>query len=568
MNLLQRWRAYADRLAWRLDQPSTTRMSLWLIPLMFGLLSMKLGQDANWDLLNYHIYNPFAFLNGKIGIDLAPAQMQTYFNPTIDLLYYGLIHALPGPLVSFTMGLLHGLNFILLLIIAKAVLPPAIGGAGMRKPLLLAVAGVCGNGFVSELGNTMGDNLVALAVLGALALLLRQWSHIIIGAGKAALLLSGVLIGIGVGLKLTAAVFALALCASLFAIPLPLVARIRAAFVFGIGVLLGIGIAGGHWYWKMWTLFGNPLFPQFNSVFHSPLAGPISLGDIRFLPRGLFEYVLWPFVFALNPLRVSEMKIAGPIWPLLYVAGAALVIKFLLRSRATEPARTGLAKSTGPIGMIATFFALSYLIWMLLFSIYRYLVPVELLAPLMLWLCAQALLPRAVAGKLVALLLLCVIASNFFPRSNWGYMPLARVAVKAETPLISDPAQSLVFTLHHDAPLGWLIPQFPKKLAFVALDSNFPESDVFHQRVSAMIAERSGPMYAMFDVSRAHPNINMDEIQRTRSIAKYRTLLEGAIVVLSKRGLALDPSTCVTWKASLGDSDHPYQMCRVRTMTK
>ena len=44
-----------------------------LVPLIFGLYSLWLGQDSNGDLLNYHRYNPFALLNGKLELDLAPA---------------------------------------------------------------------------------------------------------------------------------------------------------------------------------------------------------------------------------------------------------------------------------------------------------------------------------------------------------------------------------------------------------------------------------------------------------------------------------------------------------------
>jgi hypothetical protein len=55
------------------------------MPVLFGLYSLWLGQDRNWDQLNYHIYNAFALLNDKLSIDLAPAGMQTYFNPLLVL---------------------------------------------------------------------------------------------------------------------------------------------------------------------------------------------------------------------------------------------------------------------------------------------------------------------------------------------------------------------------------------------------------------------------------------------------------------------------------------------------
>lgn len=36
-----------------------------------GLLSIVIGQDANWDLRNYHIYVPYSVVNDRIGVDIA-----------------------------------------------------------------------------------------------------------------------------------------------------------------------------------------------------------------------------------------------------------------------------------------------------------------------------------------------------------------------------------------------------------------------------------------------------------------------------------------------------------------
>jgi hypothetical protein len=53
-----------------------------------GAASVLMGQDNNWDLRNYHYYNPFAFVTGRIGYDFAPAQRQSYLNPLLDLPFY------------------------------------------------------------------------------------------------------------------------------------------------------------------------------------------------------------------------------------------------------------------------------------------------------------------------------------------------------------------------------------------------------------------------------------------------------------------------------------------------
>ena len=71
-----------------------------------GAASLLIGKDVNWDLRNYHYYNAFAFLNGRFGWDLAPAQIQTYFNPLGDFPFYALVNVMPGPRsVAFAMAL-------------------------------------------------------------------------------------------------------------------------------------------------------------------------------------------------------------------------------------------------------------------------------------------------------------------------------------------------------------------------------------------------------------------------------------------------------------------------------
>src|SRR4051812_28066674 len=110
-----------------LARPGASRLAMWLVPVLFGLLSVFLGQDDNWDLKNYHWYNPYALLHGRLDLDMAPGQWQSYFNPLIDVPYYVLSTSLPGPLVGFLMGALHGLNFLLLVAIARRLLGDRAG---------------------------------------------------------------------------------------------------------------------------------------------------------------------------------------------------------------------------------------------------------------------------------------------------------------------------------------------------------------------------------------------------------------------------------------------------------
>ncbi|HEX4271186.1 MAG TPA: hypothetical protein VHZ32_07355, partial [Rhizomicrobium sp.] len=37
-----------------------------------------LGKDTSWDFRNYHWYAPYAFLNNRLGIDMAVAHQASY----------------------------------------------------------------------------------------------------------------------------------------------------------------------------------------------------------------------------------------------------------------------------------------------------------------------------------------------------------------------------------------------------------------------------------------------------------------------------------------------------------
>lgn len=526
-----------------LDSAGAARRAAWLMPLCFGLLSLRRGQDANWDLQNYHLYNPFALLHGKVGFDLAPGQWQSYFNPTLDLLYYALAMHLPGPLTAFLMGLLHGLHFPLLMAIARQLLPAAADGAPpYRQWLLLALAGCMGPAFLTGLGNTMGDNLTGLFVLGALWLLLSRWPVLVRGGGAAAgaAALAGLLLGLGTGLKLTNATYALALCLALLALEGRWLVRLQAAFSLGCGVLGGIALSAGHWYWKLWLEFGNPLFPQFNDRFLAPLAAPVGIGDTGWLPRGWMEKLLWPFIMTLQPQRVSELPLRHLLWPMLYVALMALAVAVMA---AAVRGRRGAALA--PRSRLLLLFALlAYLIWLNLFSIYRYLLPLELLAPLMFWLLMARLAPGAARWVGLSLALAAVVCMR---AGDWGHAGQSLHAFRVQVPPVAQPRQSMVFTVQGNPPMGWLVPFFPDTLAFVSLGAGFPESAAYRDRVDAMRRSRSGPFYVMFDAPPAGAGPVPARVAAT--LARY--------------GLRPDAGSCVQYAAMLGRTRLPYQLCIV-----
>ncbi|MEV4783800.1 hypothetical protein [Burkholderia sp. LMU1-1-1.1] len=602
-----------------LSRPRAAWHAAWIVPVLFGLVSVMNGQDDGWDMRNYHLYNAHALMNGRIGVDLAPSGFQTYFNPTIDLPYYFLNRWLPPQLVGFVLGALHGLNFVLLARIARELI-------GKHQRLVLLLAGACmfAPGFLSELGNTMGDNLTALFVLGSLYIVLRHWDGLPQWGAGAVLAMAGagVAMGFSAGLKLTNATYAVALCLALLTVPLPWWQRLRLALVFGVGVLGGIAATAGWWFVKMWNTFGNPLFPQFNNIFHSPLATEKGVIDFYFRPVGWIENLLWPFIFAFNTRRVSELPMKLAVWPLLYVLLAVFVVVWLLRRRARGGQTAG--QNTGPHGGLPqtaspalapraaftlVFFVTAYIVWMRMFSIYRYLVPLELLAPLMIWIVWRYLAP---ARQRLAGVALALLVAGVFPVANWGHQAWGERAFSAEVPLFATPAQSIVFLAQPDPPSGWLSIFFPHEVKIISLDTGFPESPAWHALRGKAIAERAGPHYVVFAASKNDRDGSLLRklavaqslgltgspsgcrklawlLKRTVEVRnlpdggctfdlppKYRldlaALDRAAVERLAQKlpqyGLRLDAGSCAIRQAAVGKEPYPYQMCGVTVLPK
>src|ERR1700688_351004 len=104
---------------------ATTRSMrlLFAAPILFGLVSVLIGQDTNWDLRNYHWYNPYALLNGRFDLDIAPAGLQSFFSPLLDIPWFILGRALPALLIGFLLGAVHSANLILIYFISARLLP-------------------------------------------------------------------------------------------------------------------------------------------------------------------------------------------------------------------------------------------------------------------------------------------------------------------------------------------------------------------------------------------------------------------------------------------------------------
>lgn len=475
---------------------STYRNAAIFVPLFFGIVSVLLGADTNWDLQNYHLYNAYAVLNEKLNIDVAAAGFQTYFNPTLDVPYFLAMDHLPPRLVGFLMGALHGLNFVLLLGICRIALPNITEKERIYIPTLLALAGVLTANFLSELGSSMGDDTTALFCLGSVLVVLQVHRKPSNERSSALplLTLAGLLMGMSVGLKLTNAPYAVAVCVALLVFPFAWTTRIKHAFVFGVGVLVGIALMNGYWFYAMWVKFGNPLFPQFNNIFLNPLAASVAVGDTSWLPKTFWQQIFWPFIISADAQKVGQIDIRQIIWGIGYLLLICFIVKTLY-VKFTKKSSETLASSERFVMAVVV---IGFLIWMKLFSIYRYLVPMDMLAPLVVFILCKALFPYLWAKRVASVSLVIATLVVLSGTRTWWHEPWGDKLLHAQVPTLSDPARTSVLMVEGDPPWAWLAIVFPVDVAFMQIQGNFPQGPNYVDHIKQVLLKRGGPVFAQF----------------------------------------------------------------------
>ena len=177
---------------------------LLLAPPLYGLLGLTLGMDANWDLRNYHWYNAYALLTGRLGMDMLPAQMPSFYNPLLDVPFYLLATHLPARAAGFVWGTLHGLNLALVFLLAHATL--RVGTAWGRVALAALLAVMAGFGLAIDAprpyyllllwSSAAGAALLAGATLACLHWRAGRWIPLALAILLVLALLAGMVVGL------------------------------------------------------------------------------------------------------------------------------------------------------------------------------------------------------------------------------------------------------------------------------------------------------------------------------------------------------------------------------------
>lgn len=467
-----------------------------------GIYSTSIGAFNDYDLMNYQYYSAYALLTGRYDFDYAPAQIQTFLNPVPFVPFYLVTTHFKPIVAGFIMGGIHGLVAGLLFLTAMAI---------SQKPriilsLMCAALGVYGPTFLAFLGGSGSDHIASLFVLAGVYVLVRGIRfHDAPDAREAriALLIGSVLIGIAAGLKLVCAIFLIGYGIAVLVTSRRFFSRLAATGLFGIASAVGVFISRGHWIVFLWSRFGSPLFPFYNKIFQSPYFYNKNFADGRYIPVTFKDTILLPFRFITrnhftlvshNFRDIRYALVFGLI--LICLAAFATGLVMLLLRRPLSKYRLPNRAET----FLLVFFLISYVIWQMKFTIMRYAIPLELLAPILITVLIRLLLPWKEIRQIVTIAaftaIVLVMQPQFIRHKSWS-----STYIDVEAPRFDNPAETLVI-MGSNMPWAYVIPDFQPEVRFVGLASTFNSPGAKHQHRAAdemynLIQSHNGPIYIL-----------------------------------------------------------------------
>lgn len=480
----------------------------WILGLFvfFGWAAARLGTDGTPDFKIYHFYNGFAVLHDRSRLDIFAAQLQTGFFPGLDAVYYALFRVLnrTPTLLNLVLSLPYGIAATVIYLMARPFIPaPVLPRNAIAA--LTAVAGLTGAAALPTLATTMSDVVPAVPLLIALGL----WAHLeaegAMTVRRAAVI--GALGGVSVGLKLTLTpVFIGLFLVVLFArFPRSLL-RPWQALALGSAGLLAFAVLDVPWLWRNWTQYGNPIFPLMNHVFRSDLVDPGAWTDLRFMPKSNLMALIYPAFWAFDLSQDAiELNMRDP--RLLFGCGAAITILAAHLRRRWRGDASGPLSAEERVGLgLAVLFLLSYLLWLKVWSIYRYLAVQEMLACVLLLIAFTTVgaRPRRIGRRIAAhvVLVVAIMASTAYPW--WGRAQPGPAAMSVNLPAIEADAMVVFLDAYS---YSYLVPLMPRTVRAIGANSNLvrPGSNgTLQPRIEAAIRDHRGPVWG-FEFPRAFP---------------------------------------------------------------
>lgn len=331
--------------------------------------------DFRWDFTNYHYYNAFAFFNNRLNYDIVPGSVNTFFNPLIELPLFFLIEYFNDkPEIIFAV---QGIWFGLLLF-SFFKLVNLFFELDRIKNVVFIILTICvaatGQATWFQAGSSTNEIPIAFFVFSALYIILKMIKY-----PKTERVykyfISGLILGMSLGLKSTTIFLCISTGLTLILCAKYLQKPLLSISAFTLAGLVGYLLINGWWMYKMWSMYDNPFFPFLNKIFNSPYFDNINFADRRFIPP-LFYALFYPYIWCYGDYRAAEIDFYDLRGAIFYSLALCFIFYLLIR-----PKRLREFYSKNHIWFFfCIFMILSYILWLSIFSIYRYIVIIEMSA--------------------------------------------------------------------------------------------------------------------------------------------------------------------------------------------
>jgi hypothetical protein len=229
----------------------------------------------------------------------------------------------------------------------------------------------------------------------------------------------------------------------------------------------------------MYRDYGSPVFPLFNSIFHSPDYLRVDFRDPRWAIKSPVDLVTLPFRWLTSSRRTSEVSMRdwrwfmflalSAIWATLRVVSALQKRHPPVRKRSEEkPVGTQLPSVLDPTArrFMITLIAAGLPLTLLQLAYTRYLVIGELLAGVSFVALAEVTFAWRPHRIRLAVVIVAVVLAFSSTTQNWGSVPLGESWYRVA---LHDPPQNSMILVIGEGAYQYVLPYFPSSDRFGAI---------------------------------------------------------------------------------------------------
>lgn len=476
-------------------------LSLWLI---FGAIMCAITKfDFLWDFQNYHLYNPWYWFDSKGYEIYTPlATINSFLNPLPDTPLYFMIKWFNDfPLIIYAF---QGLWFGALIFVFHKTALLYFDKKGYRNSFLfiltMAIA-ITGQATWFQAGTSTNETQIAFFAMWGIYLILRQEKFPKLRS-TANYFWAGLIFGIGLGLKQTSLTYAFAIGLTMIVFYKNYKNPVKFIGMFILGGFLGTLASYGFVMYHNYVHYGNPIMPFLNTLFKSEYYDNLNFQDRRHLPINFWEFLYYPYIWETRAAEIYYNDCRGWVfYTLSWLFALYATGYYFIKHKRVEFFDSHLNRFTTVYMLIA------YIIWTLFFSIFRYLIPMEMFFAIFFVKTMDKVLFRYYRQWLVVfqMMLTMVLLYEFLSvptHHSWGKLGYLRQHKYITMEKIKLPPNTLI--KFYNLPLGYIAPLLArdnphfKAVAFIdeafGMNTDFTERNKFAEIKNKVIAEHTGPV--------------------------------------------------------------------------